>query len=212
MKHFIGLFAVLFLSSNAFAEGSLEIDNNPLVLVLSDHNQAHVSSCSDFISLRKTGETVKELPGLSDPDYRTAKEALFNCWLQAYTVKNGMTMIGDSAPSLTNILKHFPASAAYLVSDEDMNKVKKNYVGKSIMDISPDLKIDSDRAVSVSSSTGYILDSDISFSSSDGHKLRVIGLVGYSIGGTAAEKSFWRVDDTSAPVWKLTRLDENSPI
>jgi hypothetical protein len=212
MKRSIGLIAVLLLSSNVFAAGALEINESPLTLVLNDHNQARVSSCPDFIALRKAGETVAELPGLSDPDYRAAKDALFSCWLQAYTVKNGMTPASDKAASLAEILKHFPANAAYLVSNEEIEKVATDFAGKSITDYTPDLKINSERATSVSASTGYLLDSDQSYTNHEGHTFRVIGLVGYSVGGTAANKVFWRIDDTSSPVWKVTRLDENSPI
>ena len=86
MKYFIGMAVTLLLSTPVLAAGELEINQSPLTLVLSDQNQARVSSCADFIALRKAGETVDALPGLSDPDGRAAEAALFSCWLQAYTI------------------------------------------------------------------------------------------------------------------------------
>ncbi|MCS5946675.1 hypothetical protein LNP25_24325 [Klebsiella variicola subsp. variicola] len=68
MKYFIGMAVTLLLSTPVLAAGELEINQSPLTLVLSDQNQARVSSCADFIALRKAGETVDALPGLSDPD------------------------------------------------------------------------------------------------------------------------------------------------
>ncbi len=78
MKYFIGMAVTLLLSTPVLAAGELEINQSPLTLVLSDQNQARVSSCADFIALRKAGETVDALPGLSDPDGRAAEAALFS--------------------------------------------------------------------------------------------------------------------------------------
>ncbi len=78
MKRFTCVPATLFLSTTALAADELVINDSPLTLVLSDHNQARVSSCADFISLRKAGETVKELPEFSDPDTILLKMLCFH--------------------------------------------------------------------------------------------------------------------------------------
>ncbi|MBX8478870.1 hypothetical protein [Klebsiella quasipneumoniae] len=96
MKYFIGMAVTLLLSTPVLAAGELEINQSPLTLVLSDQNQARVSSCADFIALRKAGETVDALPGLSDPDGRAAEAALFSCWLQAYTIVKSYYRIDDT--------------------------------------------------------------------------------------------------------------------
>ena len=44
MKYFIGMAVTLLLSTPALAAGELEINQSPLTLVLSDQNQARVSS------------------------------------------------------------------------------------------------------------------------------------------------------------------------
>lgn len=212
MKRFICVVATLFLSTTALAADELVINDSPLTLVLSDHNQARVSSCADFISLRKAGETVKELPELSDPDYHTAEDALFACWLKAYTIEHGMSPVNAKKPTLADVLQHFPASSAYIVSNEEHQNVMMNYAGKTIADYTPDLKARGDRLESVASSTGYVLDNYYSFADKKGNLLNIVALVGYSIGGAASDKVFYRVDDMNNRVWKITRLDENSPL
>lgn len=79
MKYIAVVIATLLFSFNSSATNELIIDNSPLTVVLSDGNQAKLSSCSDFVALHNSGESIKELPDLSDPDYRYAKDALFGC-------------------------------------------------------------------------------------------------------------------------------------
>lgn len=212
MKRFICMAATLLMSTTVLAAGELEINNSPLTLVFSDNNQARVSSCADFISLRKAGETVKELPELSDPDYHTAKDGLFSCWLNAYTIERKMVPVNGKSPTLAEILKHFPASSAYIVSDEQHLEVEKKYAGKTIAEYTPDLKEMDGRIESIASSTGYVLDNYYAFSDKEGNHLDIVALVGYSIGGTASDKVFYRIDDMNNRIWKVTRLDENSPL
>lgn len=212
MKRFMCMAAMLLISTVVIAAGELEINNSPLTLVLSDNNQARVSSCSDFISLRKAGETVKELPELSDPDYHTAEDALFSCWLNAYTIEHDMSPMNAKKPTLAEVLQHFPASTAYIVSKEEHQNVMMHYAGKSIADYTPDLKARDDRLESAASSTGYVLDNYYTFADKKGNHLNIVALVGYSIGGTASDKVFYRVDDMNNHIWKVTKLDENSPL
>lgn len=210
MKHIAVVIAALMFSSNIYAANELLINDSPMTLILDDGNQANVSSCSDFIALHNSGETIKELPGLSDPDYREAKNVLFECWIKSAAIKNGMTSVNSPAPDLTTVLKHFPASAAYIISDEEARNVAEKYSGKSIWDYTPGLKINGDRAESAERASGYIISGYYSYADQDGKKLNVLALVGYTIPGTASDKVFWRIDDTSGKIWKVTRLDENS--
>lgn len=57
-----------------------------------------------------------------------------------------------------------------------------------------------------------MLDEYYAFTDKQGHQLNIVALVGYAIGGTASVKSYYRIDDTHARVWSVTRLDENSPL
>ena len=212
MKYFIGMAVTLLLSTPVLAAGELEINQSPLTLVLSDQNQARVSSCADFIALRKAGETVDALPGLSDPDGRAAEAALFSCWLQAYTIDHTLFPSAAPKPTLAEVVQHFPASAAFIVSDDEKQDVAKNYVGKTIADYTPDLKARDDRLESAASASGYVLDEYYAFTDKQGHQLNIVALVGYAIGGTASVKSYYRIDDTHARVWSVTLLDENSPL
>ncbi|VTO23646.1 Uncharacterised protein [Klebsiella variicola] len=55
------------------------------------------------------------------------------------------------------MVQHFPASAAFIVSDDEKQDVAKNYVGKTIADYTPDLKARDDRLESAASASGYVL-------------------------------------------------------
>lgn len=204
--------AAFLFSSTVFAAGELEVNGSPLTLVLNDHNQARVSSCADFVSLRKAGETIEELPGLSDPDYHAAEDALFSCWLKAYAIGHNMNPVKATKPTLDEVLKHFPASSAFIVSDDERRNIEKHYTYKTIAEYTPDLKARDERIESAVSSTGYVLDEYYSFSDKKGNHLNIVTLVGYSIGGTISEKAFYRIDDMNNRIWKITKLDENSPL
>ncbi|EAU4830332.1 hypothetical protein KLZ41_004607 [Salmonella enterica] len=212
MKRLLCIAGVLFFSVSVLASGELEINDSPLTLILKDGNQARVSSCADFISLRKAGETIKELPNLSDPDYHAAKEALFSCWLQAYTLENSMISTKETKPSILEVLKHLPANKAYILSNEEHLNVEKKDASKTIFEYTPDLTLKGERAESPSRSTGYILDNYYSFVNYKGNKLNIISIIGYSIGGTASEKVFYRIDSSNNRIWTVTKLDENSPL
>ncbi|WAD31996.1 hypothetical protein [Citrobacter braakii] len=212
MKYIAVVIATLLFSFNSSATNELIIDNSPLTVVLSDGNQAKLSSCSDFVALHNSGESIKELPDLSDPDYRYAKDALFGCWLSATVIKNGLLKSNSKKPDLVSVLKHFPAKAAYTISDELVQKVQTEYANKSIQDYTPDLKVTGGRALSTTQSTGYFIDNYYSFVAKDNKKLNILVLVEYALEGTAGNKSFWRIDDTSGDIWKITKLDENSPL
>lgn len=210
MKHIVRVIVVLLFSSNSFAANELLINNSPITLILGDGNRANVSSCSDFIALHNSGEIVKELPGLSDPDYREAKNALFECWIKAAAIKNGMIAVNSPAPELATVLKHFPANAAYIISDEEARNVAEKYSGKTIWDYTPGLKVNGNRVESTEQASGYIISGYYSYADQRGNMLNVLALVGYTIPGTASDKAFWRIDDTSGNIWKIKRLDENS--
>ena len=212
MKRVAYIITGLIFSSYSIAGGELMVNNSPLTLILNDGNQANVSTCTDFVALRMTGEQVKELPGLSDPDFHDAKSALFGCWLNAYVIKHGMMTVNAAAPDLPTVLKHFPANAAFVVSDYEAKTIQRDFSNKTIQDFTPDLTYNDDQAVSTVQDTGYRVKDYYSYLDNNGNQLNVLALVGYSLSGTAGSKTFWRIDDTSQPIWKVTMLDENSPL
>lgn len=131
MKRFLCVASAFLFSSTVFASNELEINGLPLTLVLNDNNIAKVSSCSDFISLRKSGETVKNILDISEPDYDQAKAALTDCYINAYAIQNGLVKKDAPAPSLSDLLKHFPASEKLIVSDNEKEEVQKNSMVKA---------------------------------------------------------------------------------
>ncbi len=188
MKYFIGMAVTLLLSTPVLAAGELEINQSPLTLVLSDQNQARVSSCADFIALRKAGETVDALPGLPT---RMAVRRKRRYSPAGYRPTPSIIRYSSAAPkpTLAEVVQHFPASAAFIVSDDEKQDVAKKYVGKTIADYTPDLKARDDRLESAASASGYVLDEYYAFTDKQGHQLNIVALVGYAIGGTASVKA-----------------------
>lgn len=181
-----------------------------MTLSLKDNTQVQVSSCADFISLRKSGNIIESLPDLSDPDYNEAKNALFLCWLNNYVNINDMRPVNYSL-TLHTVIQHFPATAGYIVSEEELNKVKLDFKNKTIFEYLPDLKIKNGRAISLINSVSYLLVDSYRFKNAKNQEIKIVALSGHSIGGTASSRHFWRIDDESKHVWKVTELDENSP-
>ncbi|WP_139824140.1 hypothetical protein [Lonsdalea britannica] len=210
MKRFYILLILFFFSSSGFASKELEINGVPLTLSLKDNTQVQVSSCADFISLRKSGNIIESLPDLSDPDYNEAKNALFLCWPNNYVNINDMRPVNYSL-TLHTVIQHFPATAGYIVSEEELNKVKLDFKNKTIFEYLPDLKIKNGRAISLINSVSYLLVDSYRFKNAKNQEIKIVALSGHSIGGTASSRHFWRIDDESKHVWKVTELDENSP-
>ncbi|MFP1902160.1 hypothetical protein ACLEDY_09215 [Lonsdalea quercina] len=209
MKRFYILLVLFFFSSSGFSSEELKINGSPLTLSLKNNTQVQVSSCSDFISLRKLGMKIESLPNLSDPDYNEAKNALFHCWLNNYVNINDMRPANYSLTIYT-VIQHFPATAGYFVSEEELNKINLDFKNKTILEYMPDLKIKNGRAISLINSVSYLLADSYRFKNSKNQEIKIVALSGHSIGGTASSRQFWRIDDESKHVWKVTELDENS--
>ncbi|MCS6067707.1 hypothetical protein LNO81_14585 [Klebsiella variicola subsp. variicola] len=69
-------------------------------------------------------------PGFPTQMACAAEAALFSCWLQAYTIDHTLFPSAAPKPTLAEVVQHFPASAAFIVSDDEKQDVAKNYVGK----------------------------------------------------------------------------------
>nr|VUD33987.1 Uncharacterised protein [Raoultella sp. NCTC 9187] len=124
MKRFMCMAATLLISTTVLAAGELEINNSPLTLVLSDQNQARVSSCCRFhFSAKDRRKQSKNYLNFQIQITVLQKMVCFSCWLNAYTIERKMVPINEEKPTLAEIIKHFPASSAYTVSHEKQLEV-----------------------------------------------------------------------------------------
>lgn len=212
MKRFLCVASAFLFSSTVFASNELEINGLPLTLVLNDNNIAKVSSCSDFISLRKSGETVKNILDISEPDYDQAKAALTDCYINAYAIQNGLVKKDAPAPSLSDLLKHFPASEKLIVSDNEKEAVQKKFNGESIWDTSPDLVMKGDVLQSQSDDTGYRLISYSTYSNRDGKDFNIVTIAAFTLHGTYGIRNSYIIKSKEEKIWKIQKVDENSPL
>lgn len=212
MKRFTSFTIALLFSTNSFAVGELVFNNTPLTLLLSNNNQAQVSTCSDFISLRKAGNTIKDLPGVSDPDYGIAKAALIDCYISAYITQHNLKETNAPRPSLKEILQHLPATEKLIASDEEKEKIEKHYKGKSIWDTSPDLIKEDDIFVSKSDDTGYRLIDSKSFIDPNKKPLDILIMSAFTMHGTYGVRHSYIINSKNKTIWDVSTIDENSPL
>ena len=211
---YIASFIILALSSaNAVAEGELLIQGSPLKLELDNHHQIIISSCKEFESIRHNGDKIISFPEIKiDRVYSEAKEALFSCWISTYTEKNKLSPTNDAPPSLSEVLQHFPASASFSISNYEIEKIKQHSKEKSILELTPDLKVVQNSAESIKSDTGYRLGAFYSFKNPKNKIIKIITLNGYALHGTIGATQHWMVDDFNTSLWKIKKIDENSPL
>ncbi|HED5666097.1 TPA: hypothetical protein R8F93_004226 [Enterobacter soli] len=212
MKHFLCIASVFLFSSAVFASNELEVNGLPLTLVLNDNNIAKVSSCSDFISLRKSGEIVKNIPDLSGPDYDFAKSALTDCYISAYAIQNGLIKKNAPEPSLNEILQHLPASEKLIVSDNEKEEVQKNFNGKSIWDTSPDLMMKNDVLQSKNDDAGYRLIAYNTYTNRDGKEFGIVTMAAFTLHGTYGVRNSYIIKSKEEKIWEIKKIDENSPL
>lgn len=209
----IAILILFFIfNKNCFAAGELIFNDKPLTLKLNDNNQARVSSCSDFIALRNAGETVIDLLDTPYPDYDMAKAALFDCYINAYTIKHGLIETEAPPLSLEAVLHHFPASEKLIASDYEKNNIKTKYKGKSIWDTSPDLIKNDDTYISNKTDSGYRIISSASYRTKDNKELKVITLAAFTLHGTFGYRNNYIITSTKSPIWEISKIDENSPL
>lgn len=207
MRHIF--FLLYFFCISTIASNELKINNMPIELIFNDGSSAKISSCTDLQNQMSLGKKIESIPNISDPDYNDIKNKIFICRMQNYISNHRMTKIKDSL-SIHDVLNNFPATAAYFISQEEMDKVSREYSNKTILEYTPDLIIDKNKAISQKKYTSYSLPEYYHFKNSDGDEIKIVILAGHSIGGTASSRSYWRIDDDHSHPWTVTELDENS--
>jgi hypothetical protein len=212
LKLVAGLFLMAAMG-NAYCE-TLMSNGQPISVNLSNAGTASISNCAEYVALRKEGKTINNYPGLSDPDFREAQDALINCYMNAYANDNGLKEVTPSLTNLSveNVVKHFPAQAALAISDEEVAKLKKNYIGKTIIDTAPDLTSDDGRMISQKTDSGYMIWNRKAFKDSAGKMYSFITLSSFPLSGTYAALRTYQILSEEEKVWTIKEVTENSPL
>lgn len=212
MTRFLCIASIFLFSTTVLASGELEINGSPLTLVLQDNNQAKVSSCADFISLRKSGETIKDISDISDQDFNLAKAMLTDCYISAYAIQNNLIETKRSAPSLKEILHHIPAIEKLIASNNEREIIKNKYKGKSIWDTSPDLMEQDNDLVSKDDDTGYRMMDYRTYTNKNGEQIDILILSEYTLHGTFGVRNSYIIKSKDNNIWDISKFDENSPL
>lgn len=212
LKLVAGLFLMAAVG-NAYSE-TLMSNGQPISVNLSNKGTVSISNCAEYVALRKEGGTVNDYPGLSDPDFREAQDALKNCYLDAYANENDLKEVTPSLTTLSvaNVVEHFPAQAALAISDEEVAKLKKNFIGKTIIDTAPDLKSDGVRMISTKTDSGYMVWNRRAFEDSAGKMYSFITLSSFPLSGTYASLRTYQILSEEEKVWTIKEVTENSPL
>lgn len=213
----MNVIAGLFLASLAgnVSSAPLQEDFQSILLTLNDTNSARVTTCEDFITLRRSGETVAGYPDMPDRFADMARDSLIDCYLTTYAADHGFTEItpAPDTPTIQDVVNHFPASAAIAISDEEVAKVKSQYQGKTISQKVTDLKPDeSGRLISAKNTEGYMITARRLFKDKAGKTLQFITLHEFVTEGTWGATTTYRIISQEKPVWDIQEMTENSPL
>lgn len=202
------------LSASAFSE-PLQDDSTPITLKLNDNSVVNVTTCEDFIALRRAGKTVTDFENMPDRFASMAQNSLTDCYLTTWAKAQGLTEVNPPPATLTisDVVKHFPATAAVAISDDEVARVKTHYQNKTIIQKEPDLKADDmGRLISAKSSDGYIITGHRAFKGQDGKLTDFITLGKFVTGGTWSVSTTYRIVSQNEPVWKIQEVTENDPL
>jgi hypothetical protein len=207
----------LFLSGLAWNACStpLQEDSQSILLTLNDNNSARITTCEEFIALRRSGETVADYPDMPDRFANMARNSLINCYLTTYATDHGLTEItpAPETPTLEEVAEHFPATAAIAISNEEVAKVKSQYQGKTIRQKETDLKLDSNgRLISAKNADGYMIAARRIFKDKTGNLTQFIMLGKFVTEGTWGMTATYRIISQDKPVWDIQEITENSPL
>lgn len=202
------------LTGNAYST-PLQEDSESILLTLGDTNSARVTTCEEFIALRRSGETVAGYPDMPDRFMTAARDSLIDCYLTHYALDHRLTEItpAPKTPTLKDVVDHFPATAAITISDEEVAKVKTQYQGKTISQKDDDLKPDGDgRLVSAKNAEGYRISGMRVFKDKAGKLTQFITLGSFVTEGSWGTTTTYRIIAQDKPVWEIEEITENSPL
>jgi hypothetical protein len=210
----LGASCALLVSASVLAdEQDISIQGKPLQVVTADGKNHSLATCGDYLSLQQNKQQITSITGLSDRDYVEAQDSLIQCNIQNYVKQHQYAPITSPAvPSIQQVVAHFPASTALVVSDDEATALKAKGRGKTLQEWTPSLKLKDDRMVSDKEQVAYTVSQYQTFKNSQGQSLTFITLGSGVTGGTLRALSTYRINDMKGKVWTVIPVTENTPL
>lgn len=196
----------------------IKVNDERLIITFTDQNQARISTCTELIQLRKAGEQVESIDNsFSDPDYKVAEALLIDCFIKGYAVEHNLILQPIAEPiSISDVIAHFPATEALVVNEDEKEKIKTHFAGKTIKDYSPDLQVDVSTNIgaytSKSEDSGYVLLDNKSYSSPLGGQVKFVTIASYVLHGSYSIRRVYKIIDDQKPLWDVEEITVNSPL
>lgn len=209
----IGVISVLVFSASVQADAQdITIQGKPIQVITVDGKQHSLTVCGDYLALRQQNQqlTIGDLP---TRDYVEAKDSLIQCNIQNYAKQHQYVLDAQAyVPSIETIVAHFPASAALVVSNDEVSELKKKGRGKTLHEWTPSLVLKDERMVSDKDQVAYTVSQYQAFKNSQGQSIAFITLGSGVLDGTFDKLSTYRVDAVNGKIWSVTPVTENTPL
>lgn len=212
MKRIVIITILVFFSHRIMADTSIDTYEPPLLVTLQDNSKVKLSSCADYIKIRKSGEYIKELPDLPNYFYNDLKMDLVNCYVNAVVLQNGLIESNMPTPSLSEILHHLPATEKLIASDDEESNIRKKFKGKSVWDTSPDFVESDDSIVSKNNDEGYRLIHYISYMTKEGNEMDLMTIASFVLHGTYGYSTSYFITSKKGSIWDVVPITINSPL
>ncbi len=213
MKLLVAGGALLVSASVLAVEQDISIQGKPLQVVTADGKNHSLATCADYLALRKNNQQITSLSGLSARDYAQAQDSLIQCNIQNYAQRHRLVLDSHAGvPPIEQVVAHFPASVALVVSDKDAKQLKAKGAGKTLQEWTPSLELKDGRMVSDQEQVAYAVSQYQVFKSLQGNSLIFITLGSGLTSGTLSTLSTYRLESVRGNIWTVTPVTENTTL
>lgn len=209
----LGVVCALLVSASVQADDQdITIQGKPIQVITVDGQKHSLTVCGDYLALRQQNQQLT-IGDLSSRDYVEAKDSLIQCNIQNYAKQHQYVLDTQAeVPSIETVVARFPASAALVVSNDEVNELKKKGGGKTLHEWTPSLVLKDERMVSEKEQVAYAVSQYQSFKNSQGQSIAFITLGSGVIDGTFGKRSTYRIDAANGKIWSVTPVTENTSL
>lgn len=209
----LGVVCALLVSASVQADDQdITIQGKPIQVITVDGQKHLLTVCGDYLALRQQNQQLT-IGDLSSRDYVEAKDSLIQCNIHNYAKQHQYVLDTQAeVPSIETVVARFPASAALVVSNDEVNELKKNGEGKTLHEWTPSLVLKDERMVSEKEQVAYAVSQYQSFKNSQGQSIAFITLGSGVIDGTFGKRSTYRIDAANGKIWSVTPVTENTSL
>jgi hypothetical protein len=209
----LGVVCALLVSASVQADDQdITIQGKPIQVITVDGQKHSLTVCGDYLALRQQNQQLT-IGDLSSRDYVEAKDSLIQCNIHNYAKQHQYVLDTQAeVPSIETVVAHFPASAALVVSNDEVNELKKNGGGETLHEWTPSLVLKDERMVSEKEQVAYVVSQYQSFKNSQGQSIAFITLGSGVIDGTFGKRSTYRIDAANGKIWSVTPVTENTSL